>query len=145
MGRVETFALPARFETFDEQRNLITDDNFKNKIVLLDFWATTCGHCFNKFPQVQAAYNKYRNDPSVMILAVNNPVEEDKPNQAFDDIRKEGHSFPVVVAKDENLAEKFGVKGYPTTFVINWNGQIVYKGDIAGAVKMVEELKLNSR
>jgi thioredoxin-related protein len=76
-----------------------------------------------------------------MILAVNKPIEEDKPNQAFNDIREKGYSFPVVVIKDADLAEKFGVKGYPTTFVVNQNGQIVYKGDIEGAVKMVEELK----
>jgi thioredoxin-related protein len=59
-------------------------------------------------------------------------------------IKEEGYSFPVVITKDENLPEKFGVKYYPTTFVINQNGQIVYKGDIPGAVKMVGELKENN-
>jgi hypothetical protein len=39
------------------------------------------------------------------------------------------------------LPKKFGVKYYPTTFVIDRSGQIVYKGDIAGAVRMVEELR----
>lgn len=129
-----------KFESFDEQKNLIAQNNFDGKIVLLDFW-TTCGICFEKFPQVQAVHDKYKNDSSVMILAVNKPIEEDKPNQAFNDIRENGYSFPVVVTKDEDLAERFGVKGYPTTFVVNRNGQIVYKGDIEGAVKMVDELK----
>ncbi len=140
-GRIEAHNLPAKFEAFDERQNPVAEGNFQNKIVLLDFWTTTCGICFKKFPQVQTVYDKYKSDSSVMILAVNNPIEEDKPNQAFDDVRKEGHSFPVVVTKDEDLAEKFGVKGYPTTFVINRNGQIVYKGDIEGAVRMVDELK----
>jgi len=144
-GEIQAYNLPTKFEAFDEPKNIITDENFRNKIVLLDFWTTTCGICFQKFPQVQSAHEKYKNDTSVMILAVNSPIEEDKPNQAFNDIREEGHSFPVVVAKDEDLAEKFGVKGYPTTFVINQNGQIVYKGDIEGAVKMIDRLKLNSR
>lgn len=143
-GKVHAYNLPTRFEAFDEQKNLLTDNNFQNKIVLLDFWTTTCGVCFKKFPQVQAIYDKYKNDPSVLILAVNSPIEEDKPNQAFNDIREEGHSFPVGVAKEEDLAEKWGIKGYPTTFVINPNGQIVYKGDIEGAIRMVDELKLNS-
>lgn len=142
-GEIQATNLPTKFEAFDERKTLITDVDLRNKIVLMDFWTTTCGVCFQKFPQVQSIYNRYKNDDSVKILAVNNPIEEDKPNQAFDNIRKEGHRFPVVVAKDENLAEKFGVKGYPTTFVINPNGQIVYKGGIEGAVKMVDELKLN--
>ncbi len=143
-GKVEAYNLPAKFEAFGEQKNLITEKDLNNKIVLLDFWYTRCGVCFEKFPQVQAVYSKYKNDSSVMILAVNKPIEEDKPNQAFNDIREEGHSFPVVITKDEYLAERFGVKGYPTTFVINTNGQIIYKGDIEGAVKMVDELKRNN-
>ena len=60
-------------------------------------------------------------------------------------IKKEGYSFPVVIPTDEELPEKFGVKGYPTTFVINQNNQIVYKGDIEGAIKMVDKLKSSSR
>jgi thiol-disulfide isomerase/thioredoxin len=144
-GRIAAYNLPVKFESFDEQKNPISENDFNNKIVLLDFWMTTCGICFQKFPQLQTAYDKYKNDSSVIILAVNTPFEEDKPNQAFNDIRKRGYSFPVVVTKGEDLAEKFGVKGYPTTFVINQNSQIIYKGDVEGAVKMVEELKLNSR
>jgi thiol-disulfide isomerase/thioredoxin len=140
-GRVSAFKLPVKFESFDERKNFITDDNFKNKIVLLDFWATTCGVCFKKFPQVQTLFEKYKNDSSVMILAVNSPLEEDTPNQAFEMIKEREYDFPVVITKDEFLAEKFGVKGFPTVFVINQNGQIVYKGDIEGAVKMVDELK----
>ena len=76
-----------------------------------------------------------------MILAVNSPIQEDKPDQAFNAIRKEGYDFPVVITKDEDLADKFGVKGYPTTFVLNRNSQIIYKGDIEGAVRTVDELK----
>lgn len=139
-GKVEAHNLPAKFEAFDEQKKLKTDEDFDNKIVLLDFWTTTCGVCFKKFPQVQAVYEKYKNDSSVIVLAVNMPIEEDKLNQAFNSIREEGHTFPVVIAKDEDLAEKFGVKGYPTTFVINRNRQIVFKGDIEGAVKVVENI-----
>jgi hypothetical protein len=44
---------------------------------------------------------------------------------------------------DQELPEKFGATGYPTTFVIDQKGMIVFKGDVAGAVKMVEELKSN--
>ena len=144
-GKVEAYNLPTKFEAVDEEQNLISNINFKDKIVLLDFWTTTCGICFKKFPHVQAVYEKYKNDPSVMILAVNKPIEEDEPGKTFDMIKEEGHSFPVVITKDEDLAEKFGVNVYPTTFVINQNGQIVYKGGVESAIKMVDKLKSNSR
>lgn len=140
-GKVNTYNLPTKFESFNESKESITENNFNNKIVLLDFWTTTCGICFQKFPQLQAVYEKYKQDSSVLILAVDTPLEEDKPNQAFEMIKARNYTFPVVITKDADLAEKWGVIGYPTTFVINPNGQIVYRGDIEGAVRMVDELK----
>lgn len=144
-GKVVSYNLPAKFEAFDEQKHLITDNNFQNKIVLLDFWNTRCGVCFEKFPQLQSVYEKYQADLSVAIFAVNKPIEEDKPNQAFEMIRKEGYSFPVVITKEENLAEKLDVKGYPTTFVINKSGMVVYKGDLEGAIRLVDDLNKQSK
>lgn len=140
-GRVQAYSLPTKFESFNETQNFITEKDFNNKIVLLDFWTTTCGVCFQKFPKLQDAYSKQKDNPSVVILAVNTPLEEDEPNQAFEMIKKREYSFPVVITKDADLAEKWGVKGYPTTFVINPNGQIVYKGDLEGAIRIVDELK----
>ena len=144
-GRVEAYNPPAKFESFNEEKNLITDGDFSGKIVLLDFWTTTCGLCFQKFPHLQSVFEKYKNDSSIIILAVNAPIEEDKPNQAFQMIRNKNYSFPVVITKEADLAEKFGVLTYPKTFVISQHNQIVYRGDIEGAVKMVDELKSNSR
>lgn len=144
-GRVEAYRLPAAFDVIDEKKNLITANDFQNKIVILDFWHTRCGACFMKFPQLQALHEKYQNDSSVAIFAIDKPIEEDKPNQAFEMIRERGYSFPVVIAKDENLPENFGVQVYPTTFVIDRKGMIVFKGDIEGAVRMVGELRSDAR
>ncbi len=140
-GKVEAYKLPSKFEAFDETFNLITDSKFQNKIVLLDFWHTRCGVCFAKFPQVQSAYNQFHNDPEVLIYAVNKPIEEDSPTQAFEVIKEKGYSFPVLIASDPELPEKLGVYGYPTTFVINPLGMVVFKGDIEGAVRAVSEMK----
>jgi thiol-disulfide isomerase/thioredoxin len=142
---VEAHNLPTKFEAFDESKSLVSEINFKNKIVLLDFWTTSCGACFRKFPKLQEAYEKYRSDPSIMVVAVNAPIQEDKAGQAFQMIREREYSFPVVVTKEENLAEKFGVQAYPTTFVISQNGNIVFKGSIEGALELVEDLRSTAR
>jgi thiol-disulfide isomerase/thioredoxin len=144
-GKVEAHNLPTKFEAFDESKSLVSEINFKNKIVLLDFWTTSCGACFRKFPKLQEAYEKYRSDPSIMVVAVNAPIQEDKAGQAFQMIREREYSFPVVVTKEENLAEKFGVQAYPTTFVISQNGNIVFKGSIEGALELVEDLRSTAR
>lgn len=143
-GKINAYGLSQEIEGIDRQNAKTTNELFKNKIVLLYFWSTRCGLCFKKFPQVQAAYDKYKNDSSVAIYTINKPVEENKPNQVFEMVKEESYSFPIVIPIDEELPEKFGVKGYPTTFVINRNGQIVYKGDIEGADRLVERLKIEA-
>ncbi|MBX3291456.1 MAG: TlpA family protein disulfide reductase [Acidobacteria bacterium] len=144
-GLVVAEKMPTEFVAIDEKGNLKTDESFRGKIVLLDFWYTTCGACFIKFPHVQSVYQKYKKNPFVEILAVNKPIEEDGPNQAFEVVKNAGYSFPVVIVKDEEMPEKWGVKFYPTTFVINQNGLVVFRGDIEKAIGLVDELSAVGR
>ena len=138
-GRV-SYTLPAKFEAFDQSKSLVTDKGFANKVILLDFWNTSCGICFQKFPQLQKFYEKHKENAAISILAVDAPLEGDKEGDAFQAIKDEKYTFPVVITKDANLPERFGVTGYPTTFVIDQKGNVVFKGSIEGATKQAEEL-----
>ncbi|QQS34289.1 MAG: TlpA family protein disulfide reductase [Acidobacteriota bacterium] len=140
-GRVDPYAMSVKLTARDEQNTLISDSFLKEKIVLLDFWTTSCSICFQKFPLLQSAFDKYGNDPSILLLAVNAPNEEDEPTTPFRKIRERGYTFPVIVLADEDQAKDFGVRFYPTTFVVSRAGLIVYKGDIEGAVKMVSKIR----
>lgn len=140
-GSVEAFKLQQQIEGIDQAGLKITNKTFENKIILLDFWNTGCGNCFLKFPQLQAFYEKYKNDDSIVIFALNKPIEEDKKKSAFQVIEEEGFNFPVLLPTDEELPEKFEVYFYPATIVIDRQGNKIYRGDIEGAIKMVEELK----
>jgi thiol-disulfide isomerase/thioredoxin len=82
-GRIEPYKSQQKIEGIDRKNNLINNQSFENKIVLLDFWYTGCGDCFEKFPQLQAFYDKYKDDDSIAVCAINKPIEEDKPNEAF--------------------------------------------------------------
>ena len=137
-GRIEPYKSQQKIEGIDRNNNPINNQSFENKIVLLDFWYTRCGDCFVKFPQLQAFYDKYKDDDSIAVCAINKPIEEDKPNEAFQLTEK--YTFPVLLPADEELPEKFDIKGYPTTLVIDRRGMVVYKGSIEGAIKMVDSL-----
>jgi thiol-disulfide isomerase/thioredoxin len=140
-GRIEPYKWQQKIEGIDQHNNPVDNRMFENKIVLLDFWYTGCGECFVKFPQLQAFYDKYKDDDSIAISAINKPIEEDKPGIAFQLIEKKGYTFPVLLPTDAELPEKFDIQGYPTTLVIDRSGMVVYKGSIEGAVKMVDALK----
>lgn len=140
-----SYAQPATFEALPKNGQLITDNELKNKIVLLDFWTTSCGVCFQKFPYLQALHDKYKDDPNVMVMAVNAPMEGDKPGQAFGMIEERGYTFPVVITKDEQMAERFGVFTYPKTFIIAKDRTVVFYGDIWLAGGKIRELRSSLR
>jgi thiol-disulfide isomerase/thioredoxin len=140
-GRIFAHSLPTKFEALTEEWRLITEQDFKDKIVILDFWTTGCRYCFFKFPVLDSAYETYKGDPSIVFYAVNKPIEEDGPNQPFEMIRERGFTFPVVVTKDPDMAEKYGVMRFPETFVINRSGEEVYRGEVDGAITLTEELR----
>jgi thiol-disulfide isomerase/thioredoxin len=144
-GKVTAYKLQQKIEGTNKNNNQTNNQTLENKIVLLDFWHTRCGVCFQKFPQLQAFYDKYKNDDSIAVFAVDKPIQEDKQKSAFKVIEEEGYNFPVLLPNDEDLPEKFGVKYYPTTFVINRQGNVVYKGSIEGAILTAEELKRNNQ
>ena len=113
------------FEAVGENGAVIQESALRGKITVLDFWNTRCGVCFREFPKLQRVYEKYRNHPSVTIIAANHPLYVDKDGDAFRVIREEGHTFPVAVMKSENAARDFGVKAYPTVLILDPTGTVV--------------------
>jgi hypothetical protein len=63
-------AAPA-FELIDAQGKTVRLEDYKGKIIVLDFWATWCGPCISSFPGMQKAVDKYKENPNVKFLFVN--------------------------------------------------------------------------
>jgi len=118
-----------------EKEQLFKD---KNKLYLLDFWSTSCGVCFKKFPKVQALYDQYKNNDKIEILTVNIRLPKDTNRMAQQLIVNRGYSFPVFVT-NENFKNNFGVAYYPTVVMVKGD-QIVFRGDIEGAKTFLENL-----
>jgi|ERR1035437_954320 thiol-disulfide isomerase/thioredoxin len=140
-GQITTYSDTVPIEGVNSENAFIHESTFHNKIVLLDFWNTSCGACFEKFPKLEAFYKGSKDDDSVVIFAVDKPLQEDKPESAVSAIRDRGYTFPVLIPSDEDLPEKFAVSVYPTTIVIDASNKVVFKGSIEGAVATVQKLK----
>lgn len=133
--------MPCTIEGKNQFGKLFSIQDFQNKILILDFWHTRCGVCFRKFPIVQELYTKYKSDTSILILTINKPIEDDSTGQAFNVIKQNGYTFPVLLPKNKSLPEIFEVTSYPTTFVIDKNGKIIFKGDIELVEPILHDLK----
>jgi len=138
-----SFPLPAPIIGVLQNEQPLQKEDLQGKVVVLDFWHTRCGVCFQKFPHLQKLYDKYKSNPLIEVLAVNNPLQTDSTGQAFAMLKQRNYSFPVLVPTDKLLAEAFGVGVYPTTFVIDKAGTVVFKGNIEQAERVVNQLLAN--
>lgn len=84
--------------------------------MVLHFWATWCGVCRAEEGNVVAASKQ------VQVISV---ASRSGPRGAVADYAKQhGISYPVINDAQGELAKRFGVRAYPTTFFIDRNGQI---------------------
>src|SRR5699024_1422415 len=109
-------------------------EQFKGKVVILDFWATWCGPCKRSFPAMQMAQDKYKDDPNVKFLFIHTWERNDQATEdakAF--IKKHHYSFEVLMdlkdpqTKQNKVVSSYGVTGIPAKFVIDPKGNIRFK------------------
>tara|TARA_R110002049_G_scaffold128104_1_gene285419 strand:- start:2572 stop:3882 length:1311 start_codon:yes stop_codon:yes gene_type:complete len=111
-----------------KRENTISLDSLKGKYVFLDFWTTSCGPCIQEIPNLKALYNKTDKSRFEIIGIV-----VDSPMKALEQLTsKHGITWPQIVSDDSNkIKEKYGVRRYPTTFLLNPEGIIIAK-DLRG-------------
>lgn len=118
---------------------IIGQHSFKDKILVLDFWNTSCGVCFRKFPLLDSVSKVYKSDTNIVFYAVNIPLDGDTEGLAFEMIRKKGYSFNVAIG-DTTIPAKLGFNVYPTTFIIQ-DDSIQYRGNIEKAIQHIATVK----
>jgi thiol-disulfide isomerase/thioredoxin len=133
------------FSLEDLEGNQVSLSSLKGKTLVLDFWATWCGPCIGAFPGMKRAAEKYADDPEVEFLFVNTwQNEEKKKKNALDYITKNDYPFHVLLDLEDKVVEAFKVRGIPTKFVIDKNGNIRFTkiGYEGNDDKMIKELDL---
>lgn len=110
----------------DENKTTV---NFKKgKIIVLDFWSTSCAICFTKFPGLEETYLKYKNNPDVLIYAVNVPLRNDKFDETTTILKKLGYTFPKIYATSaKQVEDSLKINAYPHLLIIK-NGKIRFSG-----------------
>jgi thiol-disulfide isomerase/thioredoxin len=107
----------------DLDGNPITLDDFKGKIVLLNFWATWCGPCRAEIPDLIELQNKYKDQLAILALA----TDEDDTALVKKFSQKAGINYRVGMSSDELRRAYGGIPALPTSFVIDPQGRVVQK------------------
>jgi thiol-disulfide isomerase/thioredoxin len=103
--------------------NNISLADYQGKPVILHFWATWCPYCKKLQPKLVELEEKYKNS-GIEIVAIS--FNEDDGATPQDSITQRGYKFITAVQGDK-VAQKYGVKGTPTTFFINRSGKVIFK------------------
>ncbi len=110
-------------EVVTKDRVFTLSEELKNKeAVLINFWGTGCTWCITEFPLMQAAYEKYQDDLSIIALA---PPEFYGDTQSAIESFQRSYGLTFDVALDDTgLYNAFGVTGLPTSVMIDRYGVV---------------------
>jgi thiol-disulfide isomerase/thioredoxin len=150
---------PVSFAFEDTKGNLIqlTDEQFKNKPVLINLFGTWCPNCNDEAPVLAKLYDKYK-PQGIEIVGLafeftEDPIRDKKQIDVFKE--RHGINYPLLLAggNDKSEATKIlgfldKVKSYPTTIFLDENHKVVkihtgFSGPGTGDhyIKLVEELE----
>jgi thiol-disulfide isomerase/thioredoxin len=105
----------------DVHGQTITSEQFKGKVVVLDFWATWCGPCRQEIPGYVDLQRKYGPNGFVVVGV---SLDQAGPRVVEDFIKKFGVNYQMVMG-DEAVQSAFGgMDAIPTTFLIDRAGQV---------------------
>lgn len=113
---------PLNIRLKDIHGNLYEKSDFKGKVTVINFWATWCPPCVEEIPSLNRLKLKLKDYPFELVSI--NYAEE---KQVIRDFMKKIHvKFTVLLDQDGEFAKRWNVISYPSTFIINKEGEIAY-------------------
>ena len=123
------------FTLTDQYGQTHTLSDYQGKTVFLNFWATWCGPCKMEMPDIQALYEDWdENAGELVVLGVAGPNigQEGSAEDITAFLEENGYTYPVVMDETGTLFYQYGISAYPTTFMIDTEGNVF--GYVQGAV-----------
>ena len=90
-------------------------------MVLVNFWATWCPPCRKEMPDIEALYNRYK-DQGFVILAIS---EDEETNKVAPFIAERKINYPILLDPGQKVNNLFQVEGIPKSFVYDREGRLV--------------------
>jgi thiol-disulfide isomerase/thioredoxin len=120
LGRpVPAFAV----KSLEDPTKILTNETFKGKVYLLDFWATWCGPCVGEMENLHKAYERFKSKNfEILSLSLDRKVDDVLK------FRQDKWKMPwlhTFVTNDQQLTNAFEVVAIPRPILVDVNGKIV--------------------
>jgi thiol-disulfide isomerase/thioredoxin len=99
----------------------LTSDALRGKVVLVNFWATWCAPCRAEMPLLERMYERHR---AAGLVIVGLSVDRGSARSVRAFLRDRGVTYPVAVVGPDADRAFGGVRGYPTSFLIDRAGVV---------------------
>jgi peroxiredoxin len=110
----------AEFTLTDLQGKSWTLKDLHDHVVLVNFWATWCPPCRKEMPDLDALYQRYK-DQGLLVLA----ISDEDPAKVTAFLAGHGVSYPILLDPGRKVNEQFHVDGIPKSFVYDRQGKLV--------------------
>ncbi|WP_104736018.1 TlpA disulfide reductase family protein [Hanstruepera ponticola] len=128
----EIGSVAPNFSAPDPDGKIISLQDIKGKVTIIDFWAAWCGPCRRENPNVVKVYNKYH-DKGLEIIGVsldgtkrqNNPKDAWVNAIASDSLN--WHHVSNLNYFNDPVAKLYNINSIPATFILDENGKIIAK------------------
>ena len=110
--------------------------DYRGQVVLVNFWATWCAPCRIEMPELDRYLQAHQAD-NFALLAVN---AGEPAARAAEYLAEFDYTFTIILDEDGAIDDYFGgVRGMPTSYVLNGDGEVVYQHVGALTQEMLEE------
>ena len=100
--------------------NVVQLEDFRGKVVFLNFWATWCPPCRIEMPSMEKLYNKFKDD-RFTILAVDMQEDSETVKRFKESFKL---SFPILLDEEGAVGAYYGVMALPATYFIDREGYL---------------------
>jgi peroxiredoxin len=115
------------FKLADLDGQKIESSTMRGKLVLLDFWSTSCAPCLREMPTIQSVAKEHKDDLIVWGISLDQ-AERDKKWLA-----QHQEAFPTLTDSDYVVSDLYKVQGIPAVVLIDRKGKIrnYWEGEVA--------------
>ena len=139
-GQSQT-SVAAHFNLKNPSGKELSLEDFKGKIIYLDFWASWCGPCIKSMPKIKQLYEKYGAHPQFEIVGISIDFERKDWEKALNRLNLPWVNLHVTKDLYAEIRKAYRLETIPKTYLIDKSGKII--GESLSLARVEEVLKKN--
>ena len=109
------------FSAYDINGNLVDSKQLQGKVMVVNFWFTTCPPCKQERPYLNKIVDDYKLDSNVVFIA----IALDRKEQLIPYLKENEFKYNVI-PEGKKLADSYDITGYPTQVIVDKEGKIAF-------------------